>query len=153
MEPTTQALLKERLEKMLTLMGFSFEIETKEDPSKKEILFCVHVAEDQHYLIGRQGGNLEALQQLIRSMQYKMQDGFRYALDVNHYLEGRKRQLRERVSQLVAEAAPEQEEIQLWPMSPFERKVVHELFLGDERFQTESVGHGSDRRITIKKIQ
>ncbi len=45
------------------------------------------------------------------------------------------------------------EEIEMEPMSPADRRVVHTTLSQYEDIATESVGEGKDRRVVIKPIK
>ena len=45
------------------------------------------------------------------------------------------------------------EEIELSPMKPSDRRVVHLALAGFKDIETESVGEGRDRRVVIKPVK
>lgn len=79
-------------------------------------------------LIGPQGEVLEALQELTRLAVYRETgERSRLMLDVSSYRARRREALEARATEIVAEVKASGERVELEPMSPFERKVVHDV--------------------------
>ena len=109
------------------------------------------VGEGLSRLIGRDGEVLEALQELTR-LAAQQQTGVRsrLMLDVGGYRERRRRELA-RIGAEVAEAVRASgEERRLEPMTPFERKVVHDAVATVAGVHSESEGEEPDRRIVVR---
>ena len=106
--------------------------------------------DDSGLLIGRKGETLRSFQFLVRFLVSRnMVQRTNVSVDVDGYDDRRKQSLHnlaERVSQRVVRTG---RSIELEPMNPRERRLVH-MFLADESgVYTESSGSGSDRKIVI----
>jgi spoIIIJ-associated protein len=79
-------------------------------------------------LIGEQGEVLEALQELTRLAVYRETgERSRLMLDVSGHRAERRAALEEQAATIVAQVKETGEQASLEPMSPFERKVVHDV--------------------------
>jgi spoIIIJ-associated protein len=86
------------------------------------------VGADLPQLVGRDGEVLEALQELTRLAVYRETgERSRLMLDVSGHRADRRAELEKRAADLVAQVRQSGERAELEPMSPFERKVVHDV--------------------------
>ena len=86
------------------------------------------VGADLPQLVGDQGEVLEALQELTRLAVYRETgERSRLMLDVSGHRAQRRTALEEQAARIVAEVKESGEKATLEPMSPFERKVVHDV--------------------------
>ncbi|HEX3900554.1 MAG TPA: R3H domain-containing nucleic acid-binding protein [Mycobacteriales bacterium] len=101
-------------------------------------------------LIGPGGSTLDALQELTRLAVYR-ETGVRsrLMLDVGGHRARRRSELaqlgREAAERVLASGEPER----LAPMTPFERKVVHDAVTATEGVKSESEGEEPQRRIVV----
>ncbi len=100
-------------------------------------------------LVGPDGEVLEALQELARlSVLTATENRSRLVLDITGYREGRSIELQEIAEAAVARARDSTQEVELKPMSAYERKIVHDA-VADLGLVSESEGEGSRRHIVI----
>jgi spoIIIJ-associated protein len=86
------------------------------------------VGADLPQLVGDQGEVLEALQELTRLAVYRETgERSRLMLDVSGHRAERRTALEEQAARIVAQVKESGERATLDPMSPFERKVVHDV--------------------------
>jgi spoIIIJ-associated protein len=86
------------------------------------------VGADLPQLVGDQGEVLEALQELTRLAVYRETgERSRLMLDVSGHRAERRTALEEQATRIVAQVKESGERATLEPMSPFERKVVHDV--------------------------
>lgn len=100
-------------------------------------------------LVGRDGEVLEALQELTRlAVLASSGERSRLMLDIAGYRAGRRDALVKRAQEVVAEVKSTGVHVALEPMSPFERKVVHDAVaaLG---LATESEGVEPHRHVVV----
>lgn len=107
------------------------------------------VGGDLSHLIGRDGEVLEALQELTRlAVLRSTGERSRLMLDVGGYRAQRREELvkiaRDAIQQ-VEDGAPS---IALQPMSPFERKVVHDA-VAEHGLRSESDGADTTRHVVV----
>jgi spoIIIJ-associated protein len=71
-------------------------------------------------------------------------------VDVNEYRKRRNDYLKSLAQRAVQEAKDNNQDVELPPLSAFERRVIHIALKGENGVTTESVGEGEERHIVIK---
>jgi spoIIIJ-associated protein len=85
------------------------------------------VGADLNQLVGDQGAVLDALQELTRLAVYRETgERSRLMLDISGHRAARRRELEELAATTAAQVRASGEQAALRPMTPFERKVVHD---------------------------
>lgn len=105
---------------------------------------------DLAVMIGRHGNTLDALQTIFNSIIIR-ELGFRYpvVIDVEGY-KSRQRQKLESIARSSANKAASQcRNINLHPMTPYERRIIHITLKDDDRVDTLSEGEGNARHVVI----
>jgi spoIIIJ-associated protein len=113
-------------------------------------LFTIRTS-DSGVLIGSGGDTLHALNHLMKKIaEGKRDDEKRFVVDVNDYhlkhikaLEGQAKMLAER-------ARTFKYDVEMAPMSPYDRLIVHASLQGTPDIATESEGEGKLRHIVIR---
>jgi predicted RNA-binding protein Jag len=139
-------LFIEKLLESFSLVGEIFFEETAEN----RIRVAIQVTTDQQYLIGKYGAALEGVQQIVSSIARKNKSEVQYRVDVNNYQEEKKIALVNKVREYIEERMDDQQ-VLLWPMSSYERRVVHEYFLSEGTYMTESEDFGAQRVVRVTK--
>ena len=107
------------------------------------------VGADLPQLIGDNGEVLEALQELTRLAVYRETgERSRLMLDVSGHRAARRTALEEQAEAVVAQVKESGESVSLEPMSPFERKVVHDA-VAAAGLQSESEGTEPRRYVVV----
>jgi len=103
-------------------------------------------------LVGRRGEVLEALQELTR-LAVHQHTGYRtrMMLDVGGYRQRRRTELAEAGLDAAEEVRRTGQPKKLWPMNPFERKVVHDA-IAAAGLRSESEGEEPDRRVVVLPV-
>jgi spoIIIJ-associated protein len=103
-------------------------------------------------LVGRRGEVLEALQELTR-LAVHQQTGYRtrMMLDVGGYRQRRRAELAEAGQDAAEEVRRTGQPKKLWPMNPFERKIVHDA-VAAAGLRSESEGEEPDRRVVVLPV-
>ena len=105
--------------------------------------------EDIALLIGRHGQTLDAVQELLRTVvQRQAQTRVRVSLDIQGYRERKREALRLQAHEW-AEQAKDEGELELEPMTSYERKIVHDAVAEVEGVTSKSEGEDPDRRIIL----
>jgi spoIIIJ-associated protein len=100
-------------------------------------------------LVGEQGEVLEALQELTRLAVYRETgERSRLMLDVSGHRAERRTALEAQAAEIVAQVKESGERASLEPMSPFERKVVHDV-VAASGLQSESEGAEPRRYVVV----
>lgn len=107
------------------------------------------VGADLSQLVGRNGEVLEALQELTRLAVYRETgERSRLMLDVSGYRSKKRAELQRLAEDTVAEVKDSGEAIELEPMTPFERKVVHDA-VAAAGLKSESEGVEPRRYVVV----
>ena len=136
-----------RVTALLDAMGFDARIEVYDAGG----FVAVDVSTDDTALfIGQKGETIDALQYLVNaSVNRKKASRHRVVLDAEGYRQRRVEALQGMAHRTARKALRESRSIEMPPMNPAERRVVH-LFLRDNpRVSTESEGVGDSRRVRV----
>ena len=107
------------------------------------------IGEGLNDLVGRDGEVLEALQELTRLAVLRATgDRSRLMLDIGGYRAGKRAALEEQARNVVAEVRENGEAQKLSPMTPFERKVVHDA-VAAAGLKSESEGEEPHRCVVV----
>jgi len=159
-----QNLIKELIEKTTIKLN---KIEIVED-TPKNILFSLEVSEP-HFFISRGAEGLNALNHLFhRIVENKSlpkfdlgdspksnlgrQHDLNILIDINGFQKKRIENIRAIAHMMSERARYFKSNIEVDPMSAFERRIVHEFLSDATDLKTESVGFGPSRRVVIKYI-
>jgi spoIIIJ-associated protein len=132
---------------VIDAMGFESRIDVYDAGS----FIAVDVAPDNTALfIGQKGETIDALQYLINSAVYRKQPFVkRIILDAEGYRQRRVEAIQGIAHRTARRAIRERRTVELPPMNPSERRIVH-LFLQDNpQVTTASEGSGENRRVRI----
>jgi spoIIIJ-associated protein len=100
-------------------------------------------------LVGKRGEVLEALQELTRlAVHRRTGNRSRLMLDIGGYRERRRAELTKLGQDVAAEVKRTSEPKPLAPMTPFERKIVHDAIAAAE-LRSESEGEEPDRYVVV----
>ncbi len=104
-------------------------------------------------LIGRNGKTLQALNELTKlAVSNKFRHRYRILLDVGGYKEDKYSRVERIARRAAREVIKTKVDVQLDPMTPDERRVVHGCLSKMEHIKTESTGEGSSRAVCIKYV-
>ena len=105
---------------------------------------------DLRHLVGNEGEVLDALQELTRlAAARETGERSRLMLDVAGHRAARRAALEEIAKEAIAEAQRTSAPVSLDPMTPFERKVVHDV-VAAAGLVSESAGEEPARRVVIR---
>jgi spoIIIJ-associated protein len=100
-------------------------------------------------LVGRDGEVLEALQELTRLAVYRETgERSRLMLDIGGFRADKRARLEKLAAETVAEVKDSGEPVSLRPMTPFERKVVHDA-VAAAGLRSESEGEEPRRHVVV----
>jgi len=108
-------------------------------------------SEDAGVLLQNKGDGLRALNALARRLVEKKygEEATNFLIDVNGYHEQQMEVVRANARMLAQRARLFKHEVEMPPMSSYERLVVHELFADDAEIETRSEGEGKFRHIVL----
>jgi spoIIIJ-associated protein len=109
--------------------------------------------EDVGLLIGRRGQTIDAIQHLAQRIVYPDGPGAqRVVIDANGYRERRAQALREEADDAADEAVRTGDAVELNPLPPFERRIVHEYLRDRDDVETHSEGEEPERFLVISPV-
>jgi spoIIIJ-associated protein len=137
------------LEGLLDIADLDGDIDMDVEADRAAVSIISESARDLQKLVGRDGEVLEALQELTRlAVHRETGDRSRLMLDIS----GFRAKKREILAELGAKAANEVkssgEPVKLDPMTPFERKVVHDA-IAAAGLRSESEGEEPQRFVVV----
>lgn len=141
------------LEAVLSRMGiseFTVEPNLEDGTMYVDVLGTGPEDDDMALLIGRHGQTLDALQELTRhvvSRRTEMRS--RIVVDVEDYKKRQRDRLVARVREIAKRVARTGREEELEPMTPYERKVVHDAVAEVRGVESASRGEDPERRVVI----
>ena len=110
---------------------------------------------EPYLLIGESGKTLMAVNHLVKKIfeNQREKNNFKevnFLVDVNDYQEKRIQDIKDKAQIMAERARFFKSNVELMPMNPYERMIVHSFFSNAPDLETESTGEGRERRIVIK---
>lgn len=134
------------LEGLLDIADLDGDIDMDVDGDRAAVSI---VGGDLRKLVGQDGKVLEAVQELTRLAVLRATgERSRLMLDVGGFRAARRKELTELGTSSAAEARAGGEPVRLSPMTPFERKVVHDA-VAAAGLRSESEGEEPNRRVVV----
>ncbi len=146
------ATLREILAHMQIDTGVTVERSLEETDAEAETApWILHVhGEDLGLLIGHRGETLSSLQYLTRLIASRdLQQRADFIIDVENYKGRREMLLRKLAHRMAKDAVRRHRTVELEPMPPHERRIIHLALKDRDDVYTESVGEGNRRKVTI----
>ena len=136
------------LERLLDLLDYDGDIDL--DVEAGRAIVSIDGGEDLEKLVGDRGSVLEALQELTRlAVQQSSGNRSRLMLDIAQWRQGRRDELTELGKRTAKDVLDSGESVRLRPMTPFERKVVHDAVSRVKGVASESEGEEPRRQVVI----
>lgn len=136
------------LEQLLDILDFDGDIDM--DVEGDRAVVSIDGGDDLDTLVGADGAVLDAIQELTRlAVQQELGDRSRLMLDIAGWRAAKRESLTEAarvVAKRVLESADSEE---MDPMSPFERKIVHDAIAEIDGVDSDSTGVEPHRRVVV----
>jgi len=141
---------KDFLESVLKTMGIEASMSIDYDEEEKNMFIKLDVG-NTGVLIGKHGQTLDSLQYLTSLVVNKNSEEYiRVVLDINNYRDKRKSTLENLADKLADKAIRRRINVELEPMNPYERRIIHSYLQGREGITTYSVDEGINRHLIIE---
>ncbi len=138
------------LEQLLDVLDFDGDIDLDVDGDRAVV--SIDGGSDLVKLVGKNGEILDALQELTRlAVQRTTGDRSRLMLDVARWRADRRERLARLGNEVAERVRDGGEREELDPMSPFERKIVHDAVAAVDGVYSESEGTEPNRRVVVLK--
>ncbi|MGD9622116.1 MAG: protein jag [Mycolicibacterium sp.] len=136
------------LEELLDLLDFDGDIDL--DVEGDRAVVSIDGGGDLTKLVGRKGEVLDALQELTRlAVHQKTGERSRLMLDIAQWRKRRRDELSALGAKVARQVLETGEPEELTPMTPFERKIVHDAVATVRGVHSESEGVEPSRRVVI----
>jgi spoIIIJ-associated protein len=140
-------LLEELLEEIIAGLGLEAKVEVEESEG---LLRGRIVGEDVGLFIGRRGQTIDAVQHLAQRIVFpEGPSSTRVEIDADGYRERRAEMLRDDADDAAEEALREGRPVELEPMPPSERRIVHEYLRERGGVETHSEGEEPKRYLVV----
>ena len=138
------------LERVVEALDVEAEVEVDEDP--EQIVGRVD-GEDVGLLIGRRGQTIDAVQLLCYRAAFRgLQERKRVVVDAAGYRERRQEAIERQADRAADRAFKTDKEIELEPMTPSERRVVHQYLKDRAGVETFSEGEEPERCVIVAPL-
>jgi spoIIIJ-associated protein len=144
-ESEAETHAREFVERVVGAMGIVARVEVRETDDE---VFVTCSGDELGLLIGKHGQTIDALQAVANAAVYRSGTHKPVTVDAAGYRD-RRRQTLEGIAVRSAERAAQGERVLLEPMSPVERKVVHERLKEFPGVQTASEGTEPNRYVVV----
>ncbi|MCX6819917.1 MAG: hypothetical protein NT019_01350 [Candidatus Adlerbacteria bacterium] len=144
----TPELLQNTVSTLVGLLGLSV---TNVAVSSGHRTVVAVTSPDAELLIGQDGEHLRALNAVARRLVEKKYgvEAASFLIDVNGYHEQQMETVRANARLLAQRVRLFKHDVEMPPLSSYERLVVHELFANDAEVGTRSEGEGKFRHIVL----
>lgn len=138
------------LERLLDVLDYDGDIDL--DVEAGRAVVSIDGGDDLEKLVGDHGAVLEALQELTRlAVQQSLGNRSRLMLDIAGWRRSRRDELTELGTRTAKEVLDSGQAVRLRPMTPFERKVVHDAVAGVKGVVSESEGEEPRRQVVVSR--
>ena len=147
-----EELVKEFLDSVFKAMDMEVELDIKVDEDEKMIDVELK-GDDMGILIGKRGQTLDSLQYLTNLALNKHSDNY-FKVKVDTEDRNRRKETLENLARNIAyKVKRTKRSVELEPMNPFERRVIHSALQNDKYVTTHSEGEEPYRHVvvTLKK--
>ena len=134
---------------VLERMGISADIDIKDDTDKTVLEIQT---KDTEVVIGRRGVVMDALQHLVNKVVYRDRTGDRgkpLVVDAGGFRDKQVERLRSLAQRMGEKALQTKQIVELQPMSPHDRRIVHMAIAEMPGLSSRSEGEGEDRHILV----
>ena len=140
--------LKESVKEITELMNIKVNLEVRR---REETLTITLFSDNNSILIGKNGKNIQAFQNIIRQMVPNIiNEKYKIIIDVENYKEKRLITIERLAKKVAREVKTTKVEAKLDPMNSYERRIVHNVLTNNKFVYTESEGEEPNRYVVIK---
>ncbi len=143
-----EIFIKDFIKELGNLMNINIDSEVLE---ADDIFSVTLVSDNNSILIGKDGKTLNAIQTILRqAIRNAGSISIKVNLDVSNYKIKKMKNIERLVRQIANEVNETKLTVSLDSMNSYERRLVHTIVGEYPNLETESVGEGKDRHVTIK---
>jgi len=144
------------LKELLAATGVPYSKVVRYEIAKQTILSIEADDASARTLIGMHGDTVHALDMLMKKIVEKRitpaegQETPMFLVDINDYRAKQIKDLQAKALMMAERARSFQYDVELTPMSAYERLIIHTTLQDSPNIKTESQGEGRNRRVVIK---
>ena len=143
------AVAESFLKKVCLHMGINAELEVRCDAEENRIDINI-VGKEMGLLIGKRGQTLDSLQYLTSLVVNKESNTYcKVKLDTENYRARRKETLENLARNIASKVKKTKKSVELEPMNPYERRIIHSTLQNDKMVETYSQGEEPNRKVVI----
>jgi len=143
--------VKNFIEELLKKADIAYDSITAEE-NDEQVIFQISTNESAH-LIGSRGDVIRALNYIVKKVFENKDEKMRILIDVNGYRTKKIDELKQTAKLLAERARSLKYNVEMTPMSAYERMIVHSALAEESNIATESHGEGRDRRVVIRYVE
>lgn len=157
-------LVQHTLKELLDAAGFTYT-DISQSEIAGQVIYTIK-ADDARSLIGMHGDTVHALDLLVKKVVEKRlptpaaapvsndesetKSELHFLVDVNDYRAKQIKDLQQKALMMAERARSFQYDVELSPMTAYERLIIHTTLQSEPNVKTESQGEGRNRRVVIK---
>jgi spoIIIJ-associated protein len=158
MEPVIEDILKE----LLDAAGIPYTKIVRSELAG-QVIFSIETSDNGRALLGNHADTVHALDHLVKkiaetrlppreatTLPENTHDHLMFLVDVNDHRAKQIRDLQTKAVMMAERARSFQYDVELTPMSAYERLIIHTTLQDSPNVKTESQGEGRNRRVVIK---
>lgn len=150
-------ILKTITQEIMGHLGYQAEVNIFSNEKDQNLkVVSINSSENLSALIGKNGQNIKALEQVIKTLYYKKQTSsdspVTFMVDLNDYRRLRGKQIVERAVEAANRVRANKKAEALLPMSSYERRLIHVEMASYPDLETESIGEEPKRRVVIRPL-
>lgn len=143
------AVAESFLKKVCLHMGINAELEVRCDAEENRIDINI-VGKEMGLLIGKRGQTLDSLQYLTSLVVNKESNTYcKVKLDTENYRARRKETLENLARNIASKVKKTKRSVELEPMNPYERRIIHSTLQNDKMVETYSQGEEPNRKVVV----
>lgn len=143
------ASAKEFIKKVCDAMGIEVQIDSKYDEENN----CLDIelsGREMGVIIGKRGQTLDSLQYLTKlAINNGTDDKIKVKVDTEDYRNRRKKTLENLAGNVAYKVKKTGRPVELEPMNPFERRIIHSALQNNKYVKTHSEGEEPDRYVVV----
>ncbi|PIP86353.1 hypothetical protein COV42_02005 [Candidatus Campbellbacteria bacterium CG11_big_fil_rev_8_21_14_0_20_44_21] len=143
----------DKIKEFLKKLGVEFESVEKKDSHLNDTPRYVIITPEAALLIGNKGETLLSLSHLLKKIlsgDEEKEGRENYFIDIGDYQNNRIKDIKNKAVILGERARFFKKDVEMNPMTSYERMIVHSTFADFSDLKTESVGFGPSRRVIIR---
>lgn len=125
-------------------------VQVKQQEQQDNVLKISLVSPEAQILIGQQGRTLDDVQcVLARIIRKHLAQEIFLDIDINGYKKDKEQRFRDLANEAADEVSSSGKEKMLFPMTAFERRIIHTELMKRNDVKTESIGENENRRVVV----